>query len=61
MKVTISSKSGHILRMLIFEISSLFRRNKKLPGALNFEFTELFYEMKMKKMLQCFVGSCLIN
>ena len=34
---------------------------KKLPGALNFEFTEIFYEMKMKKMFQCFLGGSLIN
>ena len=39
-----------------------FSGGKKLAGALNFEFTEIFYEMKMKKkMLQCFLGGCFIN
>ena len=56
-----STHAGHTLRWMAFEKRWLFRRNKKLPGALNIEFIEIFYEMKMKKMLQCFLGSCLIN
>ena len=38
-----------------------FQEEQKLPGALNFEFTEISYKMKMKKMLQHFLGGCLIN
>ena len=35
--------SGHTLRWMAFEKWWLFRRNKKLPRALNFEFTLSFY------------------
>ena len=43
----LKKKTERTLKGTIFEKSSLFRRNKKLAGALSFEFRLTFYKMKM--------------
>ena len=42
-----SEMYGHILSLMAFEKSCLFRRNKKLAGAFSFELTLIFYKIEI--------------